>query len=60
MDNNNKKQMEAIIMFADWIKEKGYESDWIYSENAYLWCDKDSEHTLTSTELYDIFLTEIE
>ncbi len=55
MDNNNK-----AIMFADWIKENGYENDWFYSENDYLWLDKDSDHTLTSSELYDIFLGSIE
>lgn len=59
MKNINEKA--EAIMFADWIKNNGYESDWFYSENDYLWYDKDSNDlTLTSTELYELFLNEIE
>ena len=58
--NNNNEKAEAI-MFADWIKKNGYESDWFYSENDYLWYEKDSSDlTLTSTELYEVFLSNVE
>ncbi len=52
--------MEKAIMFADWIKENGYESDWIYTENGYFWISEDSDTILTSKELYSIFLETID
>ena len=56
------KNIEKAILFANWIKENEYESDFFFSNDNYLWYKKDDENgsLLTSNELYELFIEKSE